>query len=228
MKYSILMPYYNRANQLHNTLVSFTRYKRTDYEIIIIEDKKNTEHGRRELRDVIFKFKSVFIFKGDDKPNPSTAFNTGAAVACGKMLIITNPECFHDTDILSMLDKEDPNAYLICSCKSIVNVFPKRISKSDELTYSFEKWYQHSKHNPRDFHFCTAISKDNYFKVGGFDERYSNGVAYDDIAFRDSVKAAGIKFIHLDYAITLHQYHPRERSLERTALIQRNKKIYES
>jgi len=221
MKYSILMPYYNRAVQLHNTLISFKRWyhDRSDYEIIIVKDAKSND----KLETDSFQL-PISILKGDDAPNPCTAFNTAAAAAHGKILIITNPECFHDTDILSMLDKEDPNAYLICSCKSIINVK----CTSQKLSYTFEKWYQHSKHNPRDFHFCTAISKDNYFKVGGFDERYANGVAYDDIAFRDSVKAAGIKFIHLDYAITLHQYHPRERSLERTALIQRNKKIYES
>jgi len=220
MKYSILMPYYNRAAQLYNTLVSFVHqyHKRTDYEIILIEDAKSKD----DLKKVVGSFiLPILMLEGDDKPNPSTAFNQGALAASGEFLVITNPECFHLSNILNTFDdvfSKKPNAYIICSCQKIKNM--------KGLKYDFIKWHQHSMYNPCKFHFCSAIRTRNYFSIGGFDERFSDGVSYEDAAFIQTV-IKKFMVISKDDAIVLHQDHSKDTD-GRRVLVEKNRRLYES
>jgi len=45
--------------------------------------------------------------------------------------------------------------------------------------------------------------------AGGFDDRYADGIAYDDNAFRDRVARAGIPFAVRDDILVLHQWHDK-------------------
>jgi len=198
------MPYYNRSDQLYNTFVSFKHHysNRSDYEIILIEDTKNDD-DLHEVVNLFNNFFSIYIFSGDDKPNPSTAFNMAAEKATGEFLIITNPECFHLTNILKTLDSINLQFYIVCACQHIKRI--KRINSMAELKYEPIKWYQHSIKNPRQFHFCSAINRSSYLKIGGFDERFSKGVAYDDAVFLNNILKNNIKVIQKDNAVVLHQ-----------------------
>jgi len=226
MKYSFLMPYFDRSSQLYNTLISFKHHysKRSDYEIILIEDTKNND-GLHKVVASFNNFFSIYIFPGDDKPNPSTAFNVAATKAKGEYLVITNPECFHQTNILDAMDKSfaiNPDSYFVCACRKIIEVKPKRIKDISDLKYRATTWFQHSKRNNNCFHFCTAIKASSYPM---FDERYSDGVAYDDIAFRETLKSMNIKFVTNDKALVLHQKHSKDKT-NRGALAKRNKNLY--
>lgn len=238
MKYSVLMPYYERANQLNSTLVSFDYHysDRRDYELILIEDGKNnkneTEH--RKLLNIIEKFKDRIninykISPVSDSYNPSALFNQAAKEAQGVFLVITNPECVHKVNILQGLDEEfakDPGVYVVCGCESGFG-FNLNLKSFDKFAYSHHMWYQHSKHRNVLYHFCTAISKENYFRIGGFDERFMEGIAYDDNDFRDNVIHNGITPILRDDLLVVHLEHQRFRSDENIAmLMERNKRLY--
>ncbi len=76
-------------------------------------------------------------------------------------------------------------------------------------------WYNHSKYRPNAYHFCTAITKKNMNKLGGFDERFALGIAYDDDELIERVKSiVEIKFV--DDTIVLHQnhYNPQSTSFQ--------------
>ncbi len=206
MKYSILYPYYKRPEIISPSLSSLSKWylDRKDYEVIFILDLKNNSHDRdmffSELEPFWNKMKIVVIDTDIYTYNSCRCYNVGAAKATGEFLVISNPECIHSSDVFSGFDfvfQEDPNSYIVCACESI---------KSDGI---FIEWYQHSVHNNRRFHFCSAISKFNYDKIDGFDEDYIYGVAYEDKEWRERVYAHGCPFIVRDDLVVSHIDHPR-------------------
>lgn len=219
------MPYYDRVNQLEETLCSFVSlYQRNDFEIIIVEDTKQTEQMSNELKELlnqyIFKNLRIKHIKSNGIKNfsPSTQFNEGVFVCHGDYLIITNPECKHEVDILGGLDliiAENPNDYIICGCASL---------NKDGL---FDRWYQHSVHRNKKYHFCSCISRKNFNAVKGFNEDYSIGYGYDDDSFRDRVIYSGIHIICCDDLLVSHLWHEKLRPNGYRSLLNRNKRLYE-
>lgn len=226
MKYSILMPYYDRQEQLKETLKSFVSLyrNRDDYEIIIVEDSKQTEEMEKELQKVLFSsiFSDLFFYiiksKGKNNYSPSIQYNEGAAKSSGKFLILTNPECKHEVDILGGLDvllNKNQEQYIVCGCQSL------------DKGNNFKRWYQHTKHRNARYHFCSCISRVNYYKVGGFNDVYSDGYGYDDNSFRDRVIYSGINLNCQDDLLVSHLWHPKKRPLNYRFLLERNSKLYQ-
>lgn len=217
MKYSILLPYYKRLGHLHNSFISLIYHysDRDDYEVVIAEDSKNVRNKEDHdgLLNTISKFsdriKIIHSTVSTETWNPVLGFNEAASRASGEYFIVTNPECFHATNIFRGLDEEfekDPNSYVICSsrnfkgCKFFIDEYKDLGGKEAE-------WYQHSVYRNANFHFCTAISKKNWFNIGGFDNKYALGIAYDDADFRNSVYKARLPVKVRDDLFTIHIDH---------------------
>jgi hypothetical protein len=249
------MPYYHRFQHLNNTLVSFRHwYKgRDDYQLFVMEDQKNyldsLEH--MNLVSLVDEFEDIPIhhlyYGKEEIYNPCEMFNrmvesvrihlydegirgTDAWKKAAKehFLVLTNPECFHTVDILGGLDgymAEDPEQYVVCSCKSVYN--QNTIEHFEDLKYDIEMWYVHGEHYPRKIHFCTCISLENYDKAYGFDHRYIHGIGYEDDDFVRKVQAEDIKITHADELVTLHQAHSRGYGApDYTELLKKNEAIY--
>lgn len=221
IKYSFIMPYHNRAAQLEKTLESFVRWygKREDYDVQIVITETDTIKQLFNVIETYSRYMPIF-FRVSEKCyyNPSIYFNAGVDSAVGKYLILTNPECKHEVDVLKGLDEEfkkNSDVYVVCGCRS---------EKADG---SFRMWYQHSKYRNERFHFCTALSKKTYNSVGGFDERYAKGYCFDDNAFRDSLKNAGVQFILRDNLLVTHQHHEKVKPPNWRQLWNRNRQLYE-
>lgn len=225
MKYSIILPYYDRIQQLKNTLDSFIKFYNTrdDYEVILVLDQKQTESMNNQLNYLLWDYLGRITIKviyssAKISFSPSTAFNDGVHVSSGVYIILSNPECLHETDILKESDKifeENKNVYIICGCKSL--------NQKGEM----DRWYQHTKYRDECYHFCSCISKENYENVGGFNEAYTTGYGYDDNSFRDRVKAEGLEFCKCDDMIVSHQWHDQIRPAAYRQLLQQNKEIYQ-
>lgn len=236
IKYSLLMPYYKRSHQLKSTLLSFSKLyaeQRKDYEVIIVNDVKSSM-GQGEdfkLKDITDKFKksiNIKIIAGGSEEcwNPAPAFQMAASVAEGEYLVLTNPECVHRTDILAELDQEfaqDPSVYVICSCWAI-----PQMSLGTEDPLPPGQWYQHSQHRNVEVHFCTALSKQIYNRVGGFDVNYAKGMGFDDDDFRNRLKQAGIRFVHRDDLLAVHLSHTGNKPVNYPELHAINKAYYHS
>ena len=132
-KYSFLMPYYDRAKQFKNTINYFKHFysDRDDWEIILVEDLKNTEDEKKhsDLLEIIEYAKDFNIthlnYERADCYNPAEMFNIAAKNAKGDFLIITNPEMLHESNLLSGFDKkllEKPEDYIVCCCKAVDDV----------------------------------------------------------------------------------------------------------
>lgn len=240
-KYSILVPYHKRSDQLHNTLVSYRYHygERDDVEIIIVEDFKNSidevEHNKLEkVIDSFSDLKITYIVSSrKDNYNPAPLFNEASRAAQGKFLVLTNPECFHEVNILNgaseVLDYND-DVYVICGCRHIGR-YPKRIEKFQDFDYVHLSWYQHSEKKNSGLHFCSIISKYNFIILGGFDEGFSKGIDYDDTDFRERVRESMLSIVTRDDLTVDHQKHDKDTSvftenLQDNPLLLSNKRLF--
>lgn len=98
------MSYYNRKEQIINTLNKFNEiYKSYNIEVIIVDDNSNDEN---KLEDIIknynFNIKLIkIIFK--NYKNPVIGYNTEFLHCSGDIIIIQNPEILHCNDIIKYI-----------------------------------------------------------------------------------------------------------------------------
>jgi hypothetical protein len=222
------MPYFSKPD-MRFALDSFCHFYggRKDYEIVIVEDSKN--NNIKELHDtlisIVDKFKERISIRLIVDPiesyNPSTKYNLGVKESVGDRIILTNPETPHTMDILSELDLEDFNSYIVCACSSVFLIKDGGSYLNSE--FKFHYWFQHTTlGNNFNYHFCTVISRENYSKCGGFDERFSKGIAYEDANFVKRVLKNQIRIKNRDDLITYHIEHSRDYSLND---VEREKRI---
>lgn len=219
MKYSIVMPYYKRP-ELRYTLDSYAEYygHRNDIEVIIVEDSKNfnSEEMHGELVNIVKRYESKVNVKTILDPKFSycsaSKYNNGVKVSSGSIIMLTNPESPHNFDFFEKFDEMDfSNTYLVCACVSVNVLVDRGTFFNSDL--GFSQWYQHSIHRNAMYHFCSVISKDNFNKIGGFDERYSDGYCFEDDNFVKRVQKHGINIVTRDDIFTYHIEHPRDYSL---------------
>jgi len=222
MKYSILYPYYKRPEQTHKTLESlYYHYSgRTDFEVIFVCDLKNDENDRKLLYEICeqywYKFKIKIIPNDVYSYSAARPYNLACKHAEGRYLVISNPECSHKTNVLSGMDVEfiqDPYAYVVCACESVL------------LDGTFLEWYQHTVHSNRKLHFCSALSKDMYNKIGGFDEDFCTGLFFEDNDFIYRILKQ-VKVVTRDDLIVSHLSHSREYHTQHEALKVSNRILY--
>ena len=205
---SICMAFYNRQALLDKTLESLHKSAIKDYELIIVDDAS----------DVPLVCDEAKIIRVDKKDKwytcSAVAFNRAFREATGDIIIIQNPECYHVGDILSYVREHlRNNQYFSFACYAINNKETKDFHGGVMPTIQNKRiddgngWYNHTKYRPVGYHFCSAIMRKDLDRIGGFDERYSRGVAFDDDAFIRTIKSKGmnVKIINSPYVI--HQYH---------------------
>ena len=234
MKISIVTSYYNRKAQFINTLKTIQRSAQIDnVELIVVDDCSAEEH---RLEDIIIDYPFVKLIRLNSEDrwynNPCVPFNVGIKAATGDIVILQNPECLHVGDILSdVVSKINDNVYLTYAVYSInkettsylydlpydneyiFKMIKSQISPMNNIDYSGEGqacWYNHSIYRPASYHFVAAISKINMDKLNGFDERYSNGIGFDDDELLHRIKLLGLKIQIHDEPFAIHQWHYSE------------------
>lgn len=251
---SVVTAYYNRKKLFTRTLESMRPYYgKVDFEVIVVDDGSD-EAERLEDLQTDYPFLRVIRLEKENKwyKNPCIPFNIGFEAIKGDKVIIQNPECYHFGAVLEYVHQHlQENDYLSFGCFSL----DKSTTNLDDLFFNtnlienlivennktFVKngdlgWYNHSVFRPEAYHFCAAMTKEDLYDLGGFDERYAKGVGYDDDDFiwRIKQKKMNIKFI--DEVVVLHQNHYKysENKEEAEATIKqiidsykRNKAIFE-
>jgi glycosyltransferase involved in cell wall biosynthesis len=228
VKISIVTAYYNRKELFYRTLKSIQKSKFKDFELIAVDDGSLPEHRLEEYLSE-FPFLKIIRIEPEDKwyVNPCIPFNIGIRTAVGSIIILQNPECLHVHDVLTYVDENiQDNDYLTMSTFSMNNENTQKLDEYIEndtimqfintlpphiATVSSEEyvgWYNHSKYRPVYFHFCAAMTRKNIEKLNGFDERFAEGIGFDDNDFIQRIDRLGLNKKIVDDITVIHQNHP--------------------
>lgn len=249
---SIVSAYHNRKDLLFNTLKSIELYNDVDIEYIIIDDCSDESHRVEDFLN-IFPFLKIIRVEKKDKwyINPCVVFNKGFKIAKGDIIIIQNPECLHIGNVLGVASKIKDDEYISFGCYSInkektdnlTNLLHNKENKNlsiDSLLRVIEPeyrvvgsdgdngWYNHPTIRPVGYHFCSAITKKSLEDLGGFDERYAMGIAYDDDEFLTRVKKKGLKIKITTHPFVTHQWHysgHNYQNMDTNELIKKNRNL---
>jgi GT2 family glycosyltransferase len=222
------MTYKDRKDQLIQTLKSIKKSVVKDYEIIIVDDASNDD---QRIEDLVDDYNINLIRIDQDKKtwtNPCIPYNMAFNEAKGDKIIIQNSECAHIGDVLSVVeDNLVDNMYINFGCLSYPENLTKKLARedyfetkdgSDIKTISSGihqaatgagqlAWYNHSMYNARVLHFCSAITKSDLDKSGGFDERFVDGYNFDDNEFIWRLNERDMKIIIVNDPFVIHQWH---------------------
>ena len=217
----IVMTYFNRPQQLIQTLESFRKYNPNDFRVIVVDDKSN-----EKIMLLKYGF-DIDIIRVHDKTwvQGDPAYNMGFKCALKynpEIIIVQNAECLHYGDVLASAKSVTDGTYISFGCYSQREdggiSFNSRAAKFN----GDDGWYNHSIYRPKGYHFCSAITAGNLVKMNGFDERFSFGMGCDDDYFLHQVKCLGLEVKIMDEPFVIHQWH------ESTPYsIEKNKKIYD-
>ena len=215
---SVVMAYYNRRRQLEYTLKTIAASRqRANVEIIVVDDFSSEEHHLNDLCDQWPQLKITVIAmrKLVDKKtycNPCVPYNVGLRASRGDQVVIQNPECCHQGDVLDYVANHlTDDLYLSfhtygCTKEDLVDLYAGRpitmFSHSKKA-----RWYNHATERPSAFHFCNAITRKNLKQLNGFDETYSRGHNYDDAELVARVKTLGLAVTFVADPWSIHQYH---------------------
>ncbi len=174
MKYSIIVPVYNRPDEVDELLESLSNQTQKDFEVIIVEDG-----SVKTCKDVCDKYANILVlhyfFK--DNSGPGQSRNYGAERAKGEWLIVL------DSDVVL------PNGYLAAVDKAISQqsagfaafggpdaAHPSFTPVQKAISYSMTSFFttggirggkaKLDKFYPRSFNM--GIRKDVYQQLGGF------------------------------------------------------------
>lgn len=103
MKYSLIIPVYNRPDEVDELLESLTIQTFTDFEVIVVEDG-----SVRPCRDVVEKYTGRMTVRYFMKPNsgPGQTRNYGAERAEGEFLIVLDSDCILPPGYLQAVEDE--------------------------------------------------------------------------------------------------------------------------
>lgn len=251
-KISIVTAYYNRRKLLHNTLKTIEQSKHKDLVEIIIVDDNSNENNRIDDFPGLFKL-DIKIIRIEQKDkwwiNPCIPFNIGFKAAQNEIVLIQNPECMHFGEIIEYtLNNIQDNMYLSFAAYSIDNLNQERINKIDFnspttknqvgriitplrdgqlLADGTNAWYNHSRWRPLMLHFCNAIMKKDLDDLGGFDERFGPGFAWDDNEFIWRIKEIKkMNCVMVDRPFVIHQFHGASNYGDKQQLFAKNSQLY--
>lgn len=233
-KISIVSTYYNRRLELYRTLKTMERSKVKDFEYVIVDDASSEEH---RIGDLVqhFKFVKLKRIEPGQKTyyNPCIPYNLAISLAEGDIIMLQSPECMHIGDpIQHAIDNVKYGNYIVYSCYSLP---PHRSSQFGNLNYNldnepfekqisnlvggfrpigcdnggrFNSWFTHPIYRTRAFNFLSAMTMKDMRELGGFDERFADGFAFDDTDFLERVKKKQMAIKIIERPFCVHQYHP--------------------
>ncbi len=194
--------------------------------------------------------------------NPSLAYNVAARIASGDIFILSSPETFHTCNIFDLCNnfddfqtsdyylfsvfcltkKQDKNLFLdtnknvedkINYFNSIKNNLYENLGCNGyDFNNDFGSWYLHENIKPSKLNFLTALSKELYYQLCGFNQAFMQGTGYDDTDFLDRLEPNIKNFKWFNDAVALHIDHDLAANIPQnsnSALYQKMKnKIYKT
>ena len=234
MKLSIIIPVYNKLDNLKALLFCLARQINKEFEVIISDDGSSDDilGGIKDFIDNA-NFKIKYLFQKDIGFRAGQARNNGARVAMGEYLIFLDQDILVPENFTEIIYKEiDKNKVLIF--RTILISLEEKLKILEVIKikdYNFEKILEKiavekkeqimrliRKDSFKSFKHIMklrkkgpstlglfVIPKEIFIKINGFDEEFS-GYGSEDVEFSDRLYLNGIKSKMLKVR-TVHLYH---------------------
>lgn len=217
---SIVIPYYNRRSLLINTLKSIEFFSGgLDVEIIIVDD--GSEEKINDIHSLFPNLKIVLVVIKKNKSGwraPAIAYNAGFDIAKGDIILLNSCDCVHGGDILHFVQHHMYGNNYLCFATLAgteqINNFFSTVQWAEDTAYQATKqygfqngWWRAHKTNRILIPFCASIFRSDLEKLNGYDERFADGIGYDDCDFIDRVGNLGLNMVLVDDPYCIHQYH---------------------
>ena len=201
---SYIFPYMDsRAEQFEETKKSLEAQTDQDFEIIVVPVKHT---------------------------NPVIAQNEGARQAKGDILVLTSPEVVNATTNVEEIKLLPKGMFWLGHVVEIHQIELDGIYTKDVLREfvgmtegitarcvagNWDSWR----------YFIGAIYKEDYWAIGGMDEEFADGIAWEDREFASRVDA-NLKTAFNPNIVGVHLWHPRTYQDNGPELRQRNKDLF--
>ncbi len=201
---SLVLPYWQRQQATDRALTLMAaQYFDLDLEVIVVDD--GSPEKFKLNKSLPFSIRALYLPK---KTNPLSACvpnNRGVEIAKGEYIALSNPETLHNVPVLEAMrlecERGGPKAYVMAAAWC-----PEQ-----------QRWHCHSSMKRGDdndvgsylpaganYHFMTMLHRSLWDEIGGFDEEYRQGAAYEDADFCMKLGKAGAKFIMRDDLVVEH------------------------
>jgi glycosyltransferase involved in cell wall biosynthesis len=205
VKYSIIVPVYNRPDEVDELLQSLSAQQFKDFEVIIVEDG-----SQKACKDVCNKYADIldlhYYYKENSGPGQSR--NYGAERASGQWLIVLDSDVVLPADYLSAVDAE-LSATACDAWGGPDAAHPSFTPVQKAISYSMTSFFttggirggkaKLDKFYPRSFNM--GIRRDVYRELGGFSKMRFG----EDIDFSYRIVEAGYKTRLLPSAWVWHK-----------------------
>lgn len=130
MRYSVIIPVYNRPDEVDELLQSLTEQSFKDFEVVIVEDGSSIP-----CKEVVDTYQDKLDIHYYNKPNsgPGQTRNYGAERSAGEYLIILDSDCILPAGYLAAIEKELQDQ----SCRCF-----RRTGPGSRVFYRYTKGHQ--------------------------------------------------------------------------------------
>ena len=192
MKYSIIVPVYNRPNEVDELLQSLCQQTVKDFEVLIIEDG-----SIKTCKDVCDKYANILVLHYHAKENsgPGQSRNYGAERAKGEYVIILDSDVVLPNTYIEAIDKSLTSEIIAFGGPDAAHPTFTPIQKA--ISYSMTSFFttggirggkaKLDKFYPRSFNM--GIRRDVYLQLGGFTKMRFG----EDIDFSYRIVEAGYR-----------------------------------
>ena len=222
---SIVIPYYNRRQLLINTLKSINYFKeKYPIEIIIVDDGSSKEHQINDITNLFsdLNINLIVVERHEIKwRGASFAYNTGFNAVNGDVVLINCAESFHAGNIIKYIfNNLDTKSYMSFSTYCVDNDLNEIINnidwnnsdvinKIDNFKHikSFTNYWGSHSSNYTLIPYCAAINREDIEILSGYDERFMDGIGYDDYDLVYRINHLKLKTELIDKPYCIHQFH---------------------
>lgn len=196
---SLILPYWHRQEAADKALHALAKaYPMLDLEVLVVDDGCTPPYLPPDLP---IEIRRIPMPLKDEPKSCISAWNEGVRKARGDIIVLSCVEVLHDQPVLEQmadeLERAGPEGYVLAAAWC-----PESNS-----------WHCHSEHQNPEAHpipkgtgrsFCGMMRKELFWKAGGFDEDYREGVGYEDVDFIYRMQKVGAKFVLRDDLVVTH------------------------
>lgn len=235
-KVSYIIAHRNRCDLLEQNLISLQRQTSNDFEVVIADNSDDI--NKRSLRTLVLKYcnsldiQCVFVkpekhpyakgFSGQLQKNmfnPALQQNICAKIATGDVLVLTSPEVVNaNTNVERIINlTEGKNKYFYLGW---IDELPKQNVDINSLTESYikelcktpGKWAKcrnDANWSVKNY-FLGIINRDDFLAIGGIEEKYMQGIGYEDDEFAQRLSLNEFDIQLKEEICGIHLSHPRD------------------